>query len=403
MWGYEGSTGDVDWSWDYHRMLNTFRKYPEIAGWLYTEHHDVINEWNGYWRFDRSNKFTGLEELVPGMKLNDLHSAVYISSGNEICSTVKGGEMVKVPLYLSSMTGIDFGKQLRLTFQLKHTNAIGETSLTNYGNKLIDYHPYIQQEVESLSLEMPGTRGLAILTWQLEDLKGNVLHHNFMHFEVESESKLPKTEILTVAPASFSNATWSVKQWNVLDGLKVNGAGNGFFEYTFNLDKSVNTNVKETYFLIEISAKELFVKDRDEKVKEKVDVDFMLGGKASPSGNPNSYPMTDEKLFPSKISITVNGETALTTTLADDPADHRGVLSWHHQLKDKKLREAGSYGYLTKVTITKKQLKAAQDKGELVIRLKTEGTGGIAVYGKSFGRYPVDPSLVIKAIIKNKK
>ena len=203
-----------------------------------------------------------------------------------------------------------------------------------------------------------------------------------------------KTEIHSVAPASFSNATWSGKQWNVLDGLKVNGTGTGFFEYTFKLDKSTNVNVKEAYFLIEVSAKELFVKDLDKK--EKTDVDFMLGGIASPSGNPNSYPMTDEKLYPSKISISVNGEPALTTTLADDPADHRGVLSWHHQLKDRKLREAGSYGYLTKVVISKKQLKAAVEKGELVIRIKTEGNGGIAVYGKSFGRYPVDPSVVLR-------
>ncbi len=59
VWGYDGSTGDCDWSYDYHRMLNTFRKTPEISGWLYTEHHDVINEWNGYWRFDRTNKYTG--------------------------------------------------------------------------------------------------------------------------------------------------------------------------------------------------------------------------------------------------------------------------------------------------------------------------------------------------------
>src|ERR1043166_7529526 len=25
VWGYEGSTGDVDWSWDYHRAINAFR------------------------------------------------------------------------------------------------------------------------------------------------------------------------------------------------------------------------------------------------------------------------------------------------------------------------------------------------------------------------------------------
>ena len=48
VWGYDGSAGDIDWSYDYHRMMNSFRRFPKVAGWLYTEHHDVINEWNGY-------------------------------------------------------------------------------------------------------------------------------------------------------------------------------------------------------------------------------------------------------------------------------------------------------------------------------------------------------------------
>jgi hypothetical protein len=328
------------------------------------------------------------------MKLNDFHAPVYLSTGNEICTTVSGGASVKVPLYLSSMTSTDYGKQVKLSYQLIHTNAIGETALITQGSKLIDFQPYIQKELESLSLMMPNVSGLAILTLQVEDLKGTVLHHNFMHFEVQSENKLPKTEIIAVAPSSFSNAQWSVKQWNVMDGLKVNGTGKGYFEYTIKLDKSMNPNFKEAFFLIEISAKELLVKDRDQK--EKTSGDFMLGAIASPSGNPNSYPMTDEKLFPSKVSIAINGETALTTNLADDPADHRGVLSWHHQLKDKKLREAGSYGYLVKVPVSKQQFKAAIEKGELKVKISTQGEGGIAVYGKSFGRFPVDPSLVLK-------
>jgi hypothetical protein len=393
VWGYEGSTGDVDWSWDYHRMLNTFRKYPEVAGWLYTEHHDVINEWNGYWRFDRTNKFTGLQELLPGMKLNDLHAGVYLSTGNEICKTVAGGEQVKVPLYLSSMTSVDYGKQLKLSYQVKVTNAIGETSLVTQGTRQIEYQPYIQKEIESLLLQMPNTGGLAILTLLLEDSKGTVLHHNFMHFEIISESKLAKTEIISVNPAPIK-AEFE-KTWTALDGLKFNGSGSGYIEYVFKLDKTVNQkDIKESYFIAELSAKELFVKDMD--MKEKTDVDYMLGGIASASANVNSYPMTDEKLFPSKVKITVNGETPLTTTLPDDPADHRGVLSWHHQLKDRKLREAGSYGYLTKVPISKKQIQSALAKGELTIRIQTEGAGGIAVYGKSFGRYPLDPSVVMK-------
>jgi hypothetical protein len=81
------------------------------------------------------NKFTGFEELMPGMTLNDFHAAVYLSTGNEICTTVKGGEKVSVPTLLSSMSNVDYGKQLRLSFQLKHTNSIGETSLGYDGFK----------------------------------------------------------------------------------------------------------------------------------------------------------------------------------------------------------------------------------------------------------------------------
>ena len=81
VWGYEGSTGDVDWSFDYHAMMDEFRRHPKVAGWLYTEHHDVINEWNGYVRADRSEKDTGLGELVPGMTLRDWHAPFYVAVG----------------------------------------------------------------------------------------------------------------------------------------------------------------------------------------------------------------------------------------------------------------------------------------------------------------------------------
>jgi len=122
----------------------------------------------------------------------------------------------------------------------------------------------------------------------------------------------------------------------------------------------------------------------------------MKGSRVAPSSNPNSYPMTDETMFPSKVSIWVNGQKTLTTTLVDDPADHRGILSWHHQPQDGKLREAGSYGYLVRVPINKRILKNAVKNGKLTIKIMSEEEGGVAIYGKEFGRYPFDPSLVLK-------
>ncbi len=391
VWGYDGSTGDVDWTWDYHRMMNTFRKYPKMAGWLYTEHHDVINEWNGYWRFDRSEKESGMGELVDGMTVNDFHSLVYLSTGNEISKTVKGGETVSVPLYLSDMSGQDYGSQLKLVYELAHTNAIGETTKITQGTQQIAYKPWIQSAPSALQVKMPENAGVSILKLRLENQAGKVLHRNFMVFEVEG-GQAPGVQVVSVSPKNFTNAEWSKKQWEVLDGLKVNGAGKGFFEYTFDLGGITNAgNAKEAFFIAELSAKELFAKDRQEFDTDK---DWMLGARAEPSANPNSYPMTDETMFPSTVSIWINGSKVQTVKLADDPADHRGVLSWHNQLQDKKLREAGSYGYLVKVPVTKRMLKDAALTGKLVVELRTEGEGGVAVYGKKFGRYAVDPSVV---------
>jgi hypothetical protein len=394
VWGYEGSTGDVDWSWDYHRMLNTFRKYPKVAGWLYTEHHDVINEWNGYWRFDRTEKETGMGEIMEGMSLNDLHADIYLSTGNDICRTVPGGELVEVPLYLSSMSGKDLGETLIISYELTTSNGIGEQNKALEESKKVAYTPFMQKVLEPVSLKIPEVAGVATLKLKVSDEGGQVLHRNFMCFEILSDQKPSGFEIRSIPAAEFSDARWSHKQWNVLDGKKVNGAGTGFFEYTIALPENLRPRqFKEAYFLIEVSAKELFVKDQEDYISSQ---DFMKGSRVYPSANPNSYPMTDQTLFPSEISIMIGEKEVYSTTLADDPADHRGVLSWHHQLKDKRLREAGSYGYLVRVPINKSTLKAAMEEGVLQVRIQTKGEGGIAIYGKEFGRYALDPSLVLQ-------
>src|SRR5438552_2766339 len=82
--------------------------------------------------------------------------------------------------------------------------------------------------------------------------------------------------------------------------------------------------------------------------------------------------------------------------LDDDPADHRGILSWHYQKRDRRLREAGSYGTLLRVTVPRDALERAAALGQLVIRLEVDAAlpGGLAIYGRRFGRYPLDPTVV---------
>lgn len=394
VWGYDGSTGDVDWSYDYHRMMNSFRRFPKIAGWLYTEHHDVINEWNGYWRFDRSEKETGMDEIMEGMSLTDLHSPVYLSMGNEITKTVQAGATIMQPMFLSVMTGQDFGQTLSIESELWHTNYIGETEKQFQSIQLVNYRPWMQDTLPELRLNIPQQDGLSVLKVKVVDEAGNVLHRNFMHFEVEGGPGLSGVRVASVSAKDYTVSEWSKKEWSVLDGKKVNGAGKGYFEYTIKVPSSARLNAaREAYILVEASAKQLFVKDQEDYDANQ---DFMKGSRVAPSSNPNAYPMSDEVMFPSTVAVSINGRRAETLTLPDDPADHRGVLSWHHQLQDGKLREAGSYGYLVKVPLTRGQMRRAARDGQLTLRLETEGEGGIAIYGKSFGRYPLDPSLVIR-------
>jgi hypothetical protein len=404
VWGYEGSTGDVDWSWDYHAMINTFRKYPKTSGWLYTEHHDVINEWNGYWRFDRTEKETGLGELVEGMSVKDFHADIYISTGNEISKSVKPADEVSVPLYISSMTARpELGKGLWLRATLYGYDAVGQRKTWYNVERRVPYKPYIQQALESLTIKMPNEKAVAILALVLVDDAGNVLHRNVMTYSVEAPTPSTltlqtgkKAKLLSLPAGKFSDAKWSLKQWNVLDGKKVNGAGSGYFEYRYKLPTDLNlSEVEGVTFVAEIGAKELFAKDKDKQLDK--DPNYMLGARAEPSQNPNAYPMTDQTKFAGAVVVKANGLVAGRQDLPDDPADHRGVLSWHYQLRDRKLREAGSYGYRVSINLPTEAIEKARQTGEIVIRLEAEDglASGLAIYGDQFGRYPINPTLMM--------
>jgi len=388
-------------------MMNTFREHPLMAGWLYTEHHDVINEWNGYWRYDRTNKETGLHELTPGMSLRDFHSDFYISTGNDISRTVQPGEKIQVPLHASFYSArTDLGNTLALEMQLSGHDALGQHKIYADSTFQIPYSAWMQKDLPPLTLTMPKEKAVLTLSLVLKDPSGTALHHNCTHFVVEAPAPTQmtlengkKARVLSLDPKQFSQARWSLKQWNVLGGLKVNGAGSGFFEYTYLLpaDKTLD-NLENAFFVAELSSKILFVKDMDKGMEK--GIDYMLGkGTVAPSQNPNSYPMTDETLYPGEVAVFANGDFSGRFDLRDDPADHRGILSWHSQPKEKKLHEAGSYGYRIAANIPKTALDAAKRTGQLRIRLEVPASmaSGLAVYGEKFGRYPMNPSIVLVA------
>jgi len=55
-----------------------------------------------------------------------------------------------------------------------------------------------------------------------------------------------------------------------------------------------------------------------------------------------------------------------------------------------------SHSFIIKIPLDKEWQRDIAEKEEMIIRLKSLNGGGLAIYGRDFGRYPFDVSLVIK-------
>ena len=382
-----GACGDVDWSWDYHTMANAFRRRLKCCGWLYTEHHDVINEFLGYVKYDRSSRYTGIEELTGGrMSLKDFHADAFLPLDVELCREFKAGETWTMPVDISLTTGKYAGRKMSLAATLIYFDAAGR-------RREIDL-PYSQSftaeawqngRIADVPVKLPDETACGVVLFSLftgEGADRKAVGRNFACFVTRGAKQ---NGVVSVVPSAFSKAEWSEKKWDVLDGLKVCGAGKGFFEYEF-------TGVpagRGCVFRAEVSSKRLNAKDfTGEALKaasRKHGDKYVRGDRA-----PSSYPMTSDDKWPGEVKVIVNGVLVKTVALPDDPGDHRGILSWFSQPRNGRLFEAGSYGYLVEAEIPSEVV--AKGGGTMTVRLEAE-KGGLAIYGACFGRYPLDPSV----------
>lgn len=242
-------------------------------------------------------------------------------------------------------------------------------------------------------------------TYLVDDM-GTVVHRNFMPVRV-TKGASPRRETigegtvaLRKAPGEFASAGWSVKSSSVLDGRKVWGTGTGYFEYEFPWPSGVKPeDGASVEFVAELASRRVQGKDMDDTF-ERMTIESVGTRGIDPGHNPNSYPMTDGKQDPSTVRITLNGMSPRDVHLADDPSDHRGILSWLSQKEDGYLHEAGSYGYPIRVAFDADAVARAASEGVIRIRLEVaeagDGFGGLSVYGESFGRFPMDPAALVK-------
>jgi len=398
VWGIDGSAGDSDIAWHYHYMINEFRLHDNICGFIFTEFHDVVNEFNGYYRIDGKDKDFGYSWFNPEMSLKDLHSPDFIVIDAPPCQNISTGGKVKIPLKISSFSEQYHNQNMRLSWELWYDNLGYRTAI---GSDIIQvtWNNFGLTALCEITLTMPNFDAMTILAVRLIDSENNTIMRNFVTFDVQSGHKTGlydiKGHIISIPPASYTLKDWEYT-WSALGNHKINGSNSGFFEYNIELPEDVKTDCIENMEVIfEAGAKVLLSKDKEMIANDNRDLSYMLGAKADPGENVNSYFMTDENKHPSRIEIFIDNDQVESLELPDDPADSRGVLSWHYQMSDRRLDEAGSYGYLYRTAVPSRLIPSIVERGSFKLKFKVpenlpENTGGLSLYGRNAGRYPID-------------
>ena len=167
------------------------------------------------------------------------------------------------------------------------------------------------------------------------------------------------------------------RAWLVQGGNKLNCLGCGTVSFAVN--KKANLG-EQAEIVFEASSREALAKDiesKDDRTSRN-DLDLVRGHSEERGINPNSFYMTDDDKYESRIEVYADDIKLGEFVLEDDPADSSGALSWHYQVVDNKLDEAGSYGYLCRVKIDKDVLSALLDSFD--IRIKADR--GISIFGR---------------------
>jgi len=260
----------------------------------------------------------------------------------------------------------------------------------------VAFEPFLNRRAGKVEVAIPEQKGLYLLRYILKKADGTILHRNFTTFRVKKGTDPEGVRLISFSPASYTDSHWSRGSSQVYDGLKVNGFGNGWFEYTVDLPEDLDLNkVASAQLIFEASSRQVLGKD---VAGNEIQGDFMLGGGTyDPCKSLNSFAMTDEILWPSSVVVSINGYNLSSTKLTDDPADHRGILSWGAQPNVPRIREAGTYGQLVSVNLPV-QDAAGPGFRTLKVRFTVPESldGGLSLFGKDFGRYPLDPTFVIK-------
>lgn len=389
VWGIDGNAGESDISWQYKYMINEFRLHDLLCGFVFTEFHDVVNEFNGYYKIDNTDKDFGYSTY--GMTIRDLHRQDYVGADCPPMQTVKPGDKLTIPLFGSSFTDKRHGKLLTIAWQLMINDPVDGDYVAESGEAKLVWADYGTFPAGEISFVVPEHDGTMLLSFALLEEEETVMQNGLL-FDVSGT----REDALVLSCTDFIPTGFDKVIHATID--KVSGLGKGAFSVEVNTaDIPGFDEANDLRLLAELSTRFPMTHDfPKEESNGKIDLNYMLGYRCDPGANRNSFPQTDETPYPGKVTVAVDGKTVTSMLLPDAPADSRGMLSHHYQPVDNLLDEAGSYGYLCDVNIPSAILLSLKGKEKFALTFITDEDTGLAIYGRKSGRYGVGVMLQAK-------
>jgi len=375
--GVGAGSGDRDVSWVFLFLTNLLRKYDKICGYIYTELEDIEWEHNGFMNYDRSPK----EFNYPaGITLADLQNDEFPILDCPPYQRVDAFADVSVPILVSHWSERT-GLKLRVSAFGASANGTSWSAWFKPFERDIDVKPFTVAPQGSFDVNMPGVTGLMIVLAEiLQD--GKRIAANYCVIDARGEAWFKPDEYAATFPVdAFSSFGFDPAPYEAAAKPgKVFGLKTGFIEYQIKLPMRLKPD--------KITACRLVAEVASKASTERLDWPART--------NPLDYPQTDGKLWPSDITISLNGVPFHQVTVNNDYADALGVLSHVANFQH------GSRGETLDVPITDKALDAlnAALNGNRVVTLRFEvkpdaqHPGGLALYGADMGSNPCNPALV---------
>jgi hypothetical protein len=385
--GVSAGSGDRDISWVFLFLTNLLRKQDKCAGYVYTELEDIEWEHNGFMNYDRSDK---MYNYPANISVADLQSADYPVLDCPPYQVVKAGGTVTIPVSMSHWSELT-GLTLRLSVDGQTVDNKKWSQWVRPDERTIECPPFHVTPQAPFVFAAPNGEGiLNVVAEVLRDGKRIGANYCVVHVTGGPAWDAPNQVALTFPVESFADASASDNSPMIFPhNGKVYRNGTGFIEYRLRLPKDLNADA--------IAGAKLYVEIGGKADKERLDWPART--------NPQDYPQSDGKLWPTTITVSLDGKQLGVINYPMDTADARGVLS--HVAR----YQHGSYGGAYDLPLREETLpllkQAATSGKPIVLRFEVREDakykGGLALYGKTMGSWPSDPLLLIEVADGSKK